>query len=74
MFGSCGQPAHAPESDVVHQQLAVMTRDRWKMHEWNKRGRPQAVINDADFQTETFGRVCEALMLKFVTIPRQNER
>lgn len=56
VFGSCGQPAHAPESDVVHQQLAVMTRDRWKMHEWNKRGRPQAVINDADFQTETFGR------------------
>ena len=43
-----------------------MTRDRWKMHEWNKRGRPQVVINDADFQTETFGRVCEALMLTFL--------
>lgn len=56
VFGSCGQPAHAPESDVVHQQLAVMTRDRWKMHEWNKRRTTTAVINDADFQTETFGR------------------
>lgn len=35
-----------------------------------REGRPQAVINDADFQTETFGRVREDLMLKFVTIPR----